>query len=277
MVTYMNDLEYADRFVAYMDILGFTDLTKLAHEDISWRAFLRDIIREINKTFPRASEYNDFRFIQFSDSIVLSARQDRAGLLVLLKSCSWLVTQMLDRNTLLRGGVASGNLHHNDEMMFGPAYLNALAFDKAGSGPHVGLSEPVIHSMDSGLWDDSIEFLISQDPWDLTPMLHTLREFELYDGTEFHQGGIPLQTWSVRLAAIITTNALNMNKPAAVRAKWRWMQDYWNRTVGVKGILPRAEPSDWTAVEKLAREQERQALSDFNAKEAIRQSRDEGE
>jgi len=267
MVTLTSDLDYADRYVAYLDILGFTDLTHLAHKDTSYRAFLRDIIRQTNAMFPKATELHNFRFIQFSDSIVLSAKQDREGLIVILRSVIILVKQMLERATLLRGGIALGNLHHDDEMMFGPAYLAALSFDKAGSGPHVGLMDHVIDGMGSGLWDDSIEFLIRPDPWDFTPMLHTLLDFEDYDATNFRPGTVPIHTQSVKLAAIIATRAVDMKAPAPVRAKWRWMQDYWNRTVAVKGILPRAEPSDWAAVEKQADQAQKQAVSDFNTKE----------
>jgi hypothetical protein len=266
MVTYTNDLEYADRYVAYLDILGFTVLTQKAHEDASYRAFLRDVLRQINTMLPRASKENGFRFIQFSDSIVLSAKQDRQGLMVIVRAVTLLVTHMLDRATLLRGGIALGNLHHDDEMMFGPGFLAAYAFDKAGSGPHVGLMDHVVTSMSGDLWDEGIDHMICQDPWDLTPMLHIFRAFEDYDGMTFHAGGIPLHSWSVRLAAIITSNALNMTEPAAVRSKWRWMQDYWNRSVAVRGILPPAEPCDWSAALALAKEQEMIALAAFNAR-----------
>jgi hypothetical protein len=267
MVTYMNDLQYADRYVAYLDILGFTVLTEKAHEDLSYREFLRDLIKHINATLPRASEQSNFRFIQFSDCIVLSAKQDRQGLEVIIQAVTILVTQMLDRATLLRGGIALGNLHHDDEMMFGPGFLAAYAFDKKGSGPHVGLMNHVVTNMEHGLWEDSIEHLVRPDPWDLTPILHVLYEFEAYDGTTFDIGGFPIHSRAARLAEIITTNALDMTEPAAVRVKWRWMQDYWNRTVAVRGILPMAEPSDWKAVAALANEQEAAAIAAFNARQ----------
>lgn len=46
-------------------------------------------------------------------------------------------------------------------------------------------------------------------------MLHTLRQFELYDGTDFQAGTIPLHTWAVRVAAIIATHALDMKASAS--------------------------------------------------------------
>lgn len=265
MVTYSNDPEYADRYVAFLDILGFSDLTKKAHKDLNWRSFLRKLIIELRDTFPAAVAHSNFRFVNFSDSIVMSARMNRDGLGVIIRSATIVMSNMLSRGILLRGGIAGGNLHHDDQLMFGPALLDAYEFEKRGGPPHISLHEQVVAAMQPGLWDISILDHVVPDPWDLTPMLHTLYEFEHYDGIP-REGAMVLDMQAVQLAAGISARANDMNEPPAVRAKWRWMQDYWNRSVATKGILQRAEPcEDWSKLLESAKRRSRRRTEKFNA------------
>jgi hypothetical protein len=154
---------------------------------------------------------------------------------------------MLSRGILLRGGIAAGNFHHDDHMMFGPALVRAHSHDKRGAPPHIALEPNVIEDMKPSLIGPSFMEYVTHDPWDLSPMLHTLRQFEDYDSVP-RAGAEVLDEAAVHFARQLQAEATNMNAEPAVRAKWRWMQDYWNRSVAPKGILTLSMQRDnWEA------------------------------
>jgi hypothetical protein len=239
------DPHYSDHYVAFLDILGFSELTRLADQDPTWRAFLRGSIKTLNETMPRQIERTGFRFTQFSDSIVMSAAMTSEGLSIVVQGCQMLAHNLLTRGVLLRGGIAAGKLHHDDQMLFGAGLIDAYEFERRGGPPHIALSGPVATALDPQQLPKGAPSLVVDDPWDLTPMLHTLAEFELYDGVP-RVGGVILDRQAVHLAAMIDQRATDMSLPPAVRAKWRWQQDYWNRSISTVGLLARSESrSDW--------------------------------
>lgn len=238
------DVAYRERYVAFLDILGFSELTRRAHDDPAWRNYLREAIATLKSTLPAQMDSEDFRFVQFSDSIVISADRTALGLFMVINGCRLLSRNMLSRGVLLRGGIAAGHFHHDEQLMFGPALLDAYAFEQQGGPPHISL-QPVVESEIRILLGTNIsDRLVRQDPWDLSPMLHVLDEFEHYDAIP-RAGGEVLDREAIRLAERITENATDMKTPAGIRAKWRWLQDYWNRSISTRGILARAEPTDW--------------------------------
>ncbi|MCD1589822.1 hypothetical protein K7H13_03470 [Qipengyuania citrea] len=242
----MDDTGYKERYVAFLDILGFADLTQRADNSPNWRAWLRSCIDALNTTVPRQMDSVGFRFVQFSDSIVMSADRTPNGLDALFRAVSMLYRNMLTRGILLRGGVAAGNFHHDENMMFGPALVKAYSFEKSGAPPHIGLHEHVLEDMKPSLVaQGGLNHWLTYDPFDLTPILHVLLDFALYDGIP-SAGKEVLEEPSFYLARDIEATASNMAISPAARAKWRWVQHYWNQTVALRGILPQSSPTiDW--------------------------------
>lgn len=260
-----DDNGYRDRYVALLDILGFSDLTAKADGHPNWRAWLRECISALNTTLPTHVETNGFRFAQFSDTIVMSAYRSPQGLLSIIGGCTMLTTNMLNRGILLRGGVAAGNFHHDERMMFGPALIRAHSHDKRGAPPHIALDPSVLEDMKPSLLNPSFLEWVSNDPWDLSPMLHTLIRFGSYDGMPV-VGGAAMDREAFTLARNIQTQASDMSHAPAVRAKWRWQQDYWNRTVSEKSILQLAHPEpDWDARWIMVQQAEQQRLAAYNS------------
>jgi hypothetical protein len=228
---------YTKRYVAFLDILGFSRFSELADEHPDWRAYLKSIIEQLHNTLPKQHEQSGFRFVQFSDCIVLSARRDPTGLWAVIYGVNMIISNMLTRGILMRGGLAAGGFFHDDRVMFGPALLRAHSYDKSGAPPHVAVHNDVIKDMESeGMWPGARGYL-NFDPWDLSPILHTLYQYEHYDAIP-RVGQPALEGEAATIATIIAGQAYNPQSAAPVRAKWRWMQDYWNRTVAAKGRLP---------------------------------------
>lgn len=264
----LDDSGYRDRYVALLDILGFSELTQRAAGHPNWRAWLRDCINALNTTLPPHIEANGFRFAQFSDTIVMSAYRGPAGLLAIIQGCTMLTTNMLNRGILLRGGIAAGYFHHDDRMMFGPALISAHSHDKRGAPPHIVLDPSVLEDMKPSLLNTSFLGWVSNDPWDLSPMLHTLWRYEAYDGIP-KIGGEVLDQEGFKLARMIQAQAVDMTHEPAVRAKWRWLQDYWNRSVTPKGVLAVSQyVENWEQLWEKLEQSGRMRLAAFNASNA---------
>jgi len=246
--------EYRDRYVAFLDILGFSDLTVKADQHPNWRSYLINCISALKNALPTRADANQFRFVQFSDSIVISALRSPGGLSNVIYAATTLVRKMLDLNILLRGGIAAGNFHHDDNMMFGPALVRAYEFEKRGAPPHVGLHTAVIEDMKPiGLNADWTGF-IALDPWDQTPMLHTFQDFGCYNGIS-DPTGFQVDIVAAQLAERIERHAKDMSAAPAVRAKWKWLQDYYNQTVAPADILvPSRHFDDWRLVHEQVRQ-----------------------
>ena len=243
----LDDSQYRDKYVAFLDILGFSSLTEKADQHPSWRAWLRDCINNLNQSLPADNTASGFRFVQFSDSVVLSVDRTPQGLITILQSVKLLYCNMLNRQVLLRGGVAAGNFHHDDRLMFGPALIRAYNFEKSGAPPHVGLDPAVLEDLKPSLIGPDLNYLITYDPWDMSPMLDVLLDFRLYDAVP-RPGSVFLDKSAFWLAHRIEMNASDMASPPSARSKWRWLQHYWNQAVSAQNILQESSPlRDWDA------------------------------
>jgi hypothetical protein len=118
---------YSMRYVAFIDILGFSEIvTKHPHLDTEEkRLALVESLRSISDRELDKEYGEDFRFQQFSDSIVLSDTVSAVGLFNLLSGIAMLACELLENSLLIRGGLAKGLLHHDDQLIFGPSFIEA--------------------------------------------------------------------------------------------------------------------------------------------------------
>jgi len=163
----LNPLEkysYQERFIAFLDIIGFSDIiqrSKLPDPEISIKQIVSALdvpgpIEEGKLIIGNVGDISksDHKLTQFSDSIIISTEFSKAGLLNLINHIDKIAFSFLKLGFLCRGGIAQGMLYHENNNAFGPAMLEAydLEHDKA-IYPRVILSEEVehfIHEMDAG-------------------------------------------------------------------------------------------------------------------------------
>ncbi|MEJ5977587.1 hypothetical protein WG901_13135 [Novosphingobium sp. PS1R-30] len=225
---------YQRRFVAFLDILGFSRLVQQA-DDPDLRDSIVGAIETMRESLA-PNEASDFRVTQFSDCTVLSAALSEYGCSLVMTGSIILATNLLNHGMLLRGGLAVGNMVHTDEVMFGPGFLVAHAQDKSGGTPKIAVDQSLVDEIAGWPNDSGLETLIRTDPYDLSPMLHTLAEFESYDAVP--RVGHPVRDDdAARLAELIANECYGRGHPPAVTAKWIWMERYWNDSVRPKGIL----------------------------------------
>lgn len=227
--------EYQKRVVAFLDILGFSQLVENA-DDPEWRAAIEGVLKTMRETLA-PNQASDFRLSQFSDCIVISAPIEPYSVNLVMTGSLILANNLLQRMVLLRGGIAVGNLIHTDDVMFGPGMLAAYRSDTAGGPPRISIDKTLKDEIASWENDFGLEALMRTDPYDLTFALHTLHDYQHYT-PEPQVGKVVLEEVAVRLAEQIAWQCYAADHSPPVRAKWLWMERYWNEIVGVQGVLP---------------------------------------
>lgn len=234
---WVSNGEYESRVVAFLDILGFSKLVENA-DDPSWREAIEGVVLTMRNTLAPNPTMADLRFTQFSDCIVISAQSKSMwGLYGVMSGATMLADNLLQRQVLLRGGIAVGNLIHTDDVLFGPALLAAHAKDSSGGPPRICLDQSTVEAIDSYDRSFGLHDYILDDDYDLTPILHTLLKYERYTPAPA-PGKEVLDQNAAYLAAAIFDHAHAAGQAAHVRAKWLWLERYWNRSVAKNGILP---------------------------------------
>src|ERR1700722_10321069 len=145
-------MPYAQRYVAFFDILGFSEIVRNTDKDALPIRF-DALVKTLNEINSRANELDhvvgdDFKFQTFSDSIVMSAKGSTNGLLYILYAACNLALDLLGNGILIRGAIAKGKLHHVDSVMFGPAFLDAYRIERdIAKYPRIILSQNVFEDI----------------------------------------------------------------------------------------------------------------------------------
>jgi hypothetical protein len=122
--------KYETRYCAFLDILGFTDLIgNIGNEGFGFEV-VRDLLRKIHEPskFDTAGTA-DFRATTISDAIALSSSFSANGLAVLVDAINRLVLGALEEGYFMRGGLCRGLLYHDEEMVFGEAFIKAYRLE----------------------------------------------------------------------------------------------------------------------------------------------------
>lgn len=137
-------MEYKEKFIAFIDILGFKKLIEDSEsgdgmtsvEVVELLSCLdapqdRIIFDEYGPSIcPESSrtENNlDFKITQISDCTVISTEPTASGAVNLLFVCSKIAFRLLKRGLLCRGYITKGSIYHTDDQFFGSGYQKALA------------------------------------------------------------------------------------------------------------------------------------------------------
>jgi hypothetical protein len=143
---------YETRFLAYIDILGWSeactvDSPRLAEaaEVLHGEAYhqSRRYRDELEKEMPGRVNplYLKVEIGAFSDNFVMSKPVDLGDRIF---SISATCRRLLKLGFLTRGAVTMGQVHHRDNVVFGPALIEAVALEKEAVYPRILCSEGVL-------------------------------------------------------------------------------------------------------------------------------------
>lgn len=153
--------EYEDRYVAFVDILGFKEMILQSERannvaqlatalDVTFASSTHAVVLEELKS---QEADVDLRVNTFSDFVVASTKPTAAGLSVLLYVIWTLSTGWLSSRILCRGAITRGKVLHRvvtsstkPTMVFGPAFVEAYKLESTVADfPRIILSKSVRH------------------------------------------------------------------------------------------------------------------------------------
>lgn len=164
----LNANKYEDRYVAFVDILGFKELIAASAREkpdiepsmtstifnalnISHVSLKDNFFSLISLPSPADTEL-DFQVHSFSDCVVASCHKTPYGLGLLLFFCWQTSSDWLSKSFLSRGGLACGKLLHKTNLggaalIFGPAFNEAYKIEsEIADLPRLIFSKEVRHS-----------------------------------------------------------------------------------------------------------------------------------
>ena len=133
-------IEYRDRVVAFIDILGFERLIRSLSNNPKLFARLNFALRRIkyiekSRTLSN-SITSDLEVSVFSDSVAISTKEER--IFSLVWTVGWLQAELMYVGVLTRGGISVGPTIHEDGILYGEGMLSAYHLEsKAAVYPRI--------------------------------------------------------------------------------------------------------------------------------------------
>lgn len=136
-------MEFKDKFIAFVDVLGFKNMIEAAEQEAGRtlaeiNEILSDLAQKKGAEFyknngPRVCPKSayiqinlDFQVTQISDCAVFSSEVSPAGVISLVDHCWSAVIALLNRGIMVRGYVTRGKIYHDGAQFMGTGYQKAL-------------------------------------------------------------------------------------------------------------------------------------------------------
>ncbi len=141
-------MEFRDKFIAFVDLLGFKEMIKAAEAgtgrslseiDQLWSELSRNGAQESIKKYgshicPESSFLQndlDFKVTQISDCVILSAEPSPAGVINIVNHCWNAAINLLPKGVMVRGYVTRGKIYHDGLKIAGTGYIKAYQQETA--------------------------------------------------------------------------------------------------------------------------------------------------
>jgi len=152
---------YEHRFIAYIDILGWSEacrdpnnLTVVAEvarrlSELP-RSFSKRLKDELKKTKGVVADpiHQASEVVTFSDNLAVSTPAG-VNYTFFFKFLTFVCRDLLTQGFLTRGGVTVGNLCHRENMIFGPALIEAVTLEREAIYPRLVCSHALIADIES--------------------------------------------------------------------------------------------------------------------------------
>jgi hypothetical protein len=138
----MSDTDFKDKFIAFVDVLGFKKLVEAAETGTGMPlSNLLEVLKEFGgpkdrkiyeqygpKVCPNSTYIHrdlGFRITQISDCVIVSSEVSPAGVINLVGHCWGAVIQLLTKGIMCRGYITRGSVYHTDDQIMGSGYQKA--------------------------------------------------------------------------------------------------------------------------------------------------------
>lgn len=236
-------LKYETRFVAFVDILGWTPAVKASPTEpdkIQKLGIALNTIRQQNQMVEwmlRYSGGNDQpgnqQMTHFSDCVVISTKADLLGKYRLISTLSFLSTSLLHQGFLLRGGVTVGDIYHRESIVFGPAFLKAHELESISAKYPRIILDPIL----AKAWGQDDAYLDKEGredgrdkTWRLSHDGYCFFDFlQPFGGTPFFAKWPSLIQHNLQpLRKLLIEKLSEYREDSIVWPKYAWLANYFN-------------------------------------------------
>ncbi|WP_429912092.1 hypothetical protein [Glycocaulis sp.] len=239
-------VQYQQRIVAFLDILGFRDLVIRSESDQNAFNKVIDSIIKIKRIADVRPTGYDYHASTFSDNIAISAKIDVESLHYIFISIEALTTNLMQIGCLCRGSVVVGNLVHNENMVFGRGLVSAHDFEnRLAKYPRIVLDDNIVDMVRQLTPEDTLGAMKRKLFRDFDGMycMHYLNDLADIDIN------IPIKENPKLIVAYTTSYYMNKSiesctsDPSAFE-KYRYFSDYWRDAVDSpqalsgRGLIP---------------------------------------
>jgi hypothetical protein len=235
---------YEERYCAFVDILGFSELIgRLAKGSMTFQE-LRQLLDTIHSpvfvTHPIKD--SDIRTQSISDALRISAKCNERGLQHVMGVLYELSFKSLANGYFVRGSLVKGRLYHDSKMVFGEAMVRAYLLERdVVRYPRIMISSDVLSDIRASTLQmpagKLVDFVIkaTDGPWYLD-ILKTMYDFLTLEADKKKER----MTFFNQIADQIQKRFDEASDNPRHFEKVEWFARYWNfyafRT-GIKGIM----------------------------------------
>jgi len=223
---------YEKRLVAYLDILGWSEACKVETDRVATAAkaihdAANDYSTETKDRIVRLSDeikgetnpmYMAVQAGAFSDNYVLSMPVGFG--FRILQSAAALSIKLLQLGFLTRGGVTIGEIYHRDNVVFGPALIEAVALEKEAHYPRLLCSDNLLSQLGTKTADYVVEDQLGRKIVNPFVPIAKLPDRSLRD---FHN-----EVWDIpRIERVVEAELekCTLAKQHRYAENWRYMRD----------------------------------------------------
>lgn len=225
--------EYQERVIVFIDILGFREHIKKTVQDSEYFIKLRktlNFIAHIKKDNDAEEQRMGKEITVFSDSIVISYPAEQKGsVFFLILDVVHIQLDMMQKGILMRGGLTVGKLCHNDNIVYGPAMVEAYELEtSAAIYPRVVVSEKVL---ETAVFNVSPQHTPEQELEWVIGMLDKDTDGQLY--VDFLSQGQEANDYDTYIDALtnikkLIVDEISGNPRPSVRMKYEWIKSRFN-------------------------------------------------
>ena len=256
-------MEYAEGYVAFIDILGFSSYVSEEQnaENVSRLFSFVDKFCYLYNTSPSLGVHVSF----FSDSIVLSADEFAQLLLPIVIAEGYLKSEL---KLLFRGGITKGKYYHSSGVTFGPAVVSAYHLENQANYSRILIDDRII---EKDINEPQTVFRDTDGRWCMN-----IAAFIVFEGTSFGQDGahypdgnpgdIILNNFRKSRIAII--EAINAHLATPVVEKYIWRIKPFNYTcehyAGHPTNIPMFRDQNYVPPESFSKALQEMKISNFD-------------
>lgn len=230
---------YEDRYIVFIDILGFKDIVNKSNND---NKKAEEILENL-KSIERIKKENDeiFRLTSinrrvtiFSDSIIISYPLLHFGsgcFLSLILDIIYIFIELLEKGVYIRGGITYGKLYHEGNICFGPAMVEAYSLEQKATYPRIIIDKKTIQkaSESPGLDRHQIDF---EEIEKLIKLEGNICYIDfLSNAPEEIEEEEKVKNFLNNIKKSITFHLNNKNYSEKVLEKYKWFEKYYNNSI----------------------------------------------